>query len=148
MHPTSSRVKNPGKPSRFDLSTFKRDPVLYQRALEEVKRIEAERSRPEVEVRFALPFSTKFGERIVVTGNHEKLGNWIGAQAFELQWTTGNIWRGSLFLQEVPNFEYKYICVGPSTTRWEEGLNRRIAEASLERHGSKRIYQAEDEWRS
>lgn len=147
MQSASSQAK-PAKVSRFDLSSYMQDPDLYNRALEEVKRIEAERSKPEVEVRFSLPFSTKFGERILVTGNHEELGNWVGDQALELQWTTGNVWRGSMILQEVPKFEYKYICVGQTQTRWEEGANRKISEASLERHGSKRVYLAEDEWRS
>jgi phosphoglucan,water dikinase len=124
------------------------DPELYRRALEEVKRIEAARGKPEVEVRFSIPFSTKFGESVLVTGNHEKLGSWVGDKALELRWSEGNVWRGELFMQESPNFEYKYVCAGQTSVRWEEGPNRKIADASLERHGSKRIYIAEDEWRN
>lgn len=140
--------ERPKRSSRFDITHLRQDPVLYSRALEEVLRIEAERSHPEFEVHFSIPFCTKFGERILITGSHEQLGNWVGDRALELQWTPGNIWRGSMTLREVPAFEYKYICIGCGNVRWEEGPNRKISEVSIELHGGKKVCRADDYWRS
>lgn len=136
------------KTSKFDMSRFRQDPALYYRALEEVKLLEVELSRPEVQVQFIVPFRTKFGERIVVTGDHAGLGHWDATQGLELQWHEGNIWRGTLNLKELPNFEYKYVCLGMDGARWEQGLNRKAAGTTIQKQGDKRVYLAEDEWRS
>ncbi|CAG9334122.1 unnamed protein product [Blepharisma stoltei] len=77
------------------------------------------------DVHFHINYKTSFGESIWVCGNHEKIGNWNPQHAFKLEWSEGNIWKGTLPIEKdkVGTLEYKYICKKGNNLKWEFGPN-------------------------
>ena len=118
-------------PSKFDLTPFKANPVLYQKALDEAIRqenLEAIRSASSFQVQFRYVCATAFGQTVKVVGNHDTIGSWNPDHALQLQWSTGDVWTGQVIVANVPGkcLEFKYILVTGDKLKWESGENRKL----------------------
>ena len=77
-------------------------------------------------VSFEIEYSTVFGEEIGICGSGNSLGNWDPNKVFKLKWTNGNIWRGSITLNQYNfiNFEFKFVLLSNNKIKtWESGGN-------------------------
>jgi len=148
MNNTEDHKQQRTKKSRFDISELKKDP-LYEKALEEAIRIEKLNAKKPYEINFSVQYDTNFGEKVVVAGNYSILGEWNPEKGFELLWSEGNYWKGSLILEtmEVP-LEYKYVCLKEDFQKWERGLNRVVESQSGRTSGTKIVIENNDTWQS
>jgi len=84
-------------------------------------------------LRFEIPYRTNFGERVVITGNQDCLGQWDPNRGIDLQWSQGDLW----FVEGVeiygqPQIEFKFIIMnGPKVVRWEGDGNHQVAVGDL-----------------
>ena len=77
-------------------------------------------------VTFQIEYATIFGEEIAISGSGNSLGNWDQNKVFKLKWTNGNIWKGSISLNEYnfSNFEFKFVLLSNNKIKtWENGGN-------------------------
>lgn len=74
-------------------------------------------------VSFSVEWATTFGESIYVVGSHPDLGGWNPVEAKRLTYTPGNIWTGTVGVQEGTAFEYKYIARDDSAAQHCNGAN-------------------------
>ena len=77
-------------------------------------------------VTFQIEYATIFGEEIAISGSGNSLGNWDQNKVFKLKWTNGNIWKGSIDLNEYnfSNFEFKFVLLSNNKIKtWENGGN-------------------------
>jgi hypothetical protein len=77
-------------------------------------------------VTFQIEYATIFGEEIAISGSGDSLGNWDQNKVFKLEWTNGNIWKGSISLNEYNfrNFEFKFVLLSNNKIKtWENGGN-------------------------
>lgn len=104
------------KEAEFDLEIKeKSDLEVYETVktdLEETKKCE-----------FSVEYTTVFGEKIVIVGSSEEIGNWDPKRGFELTWESETLWKGVLTYKTLP-FEYKYVKVIEDNYTWENGFNR------------------------
>lgn len=78
LNPTSQldkkKHKKPKNQLLNELDELKRMPI-YEKALEECIRLEKEYARGKpIEVNLSMQFNTAFGERVIIVGGHELLG--------------------------------------------------------------------------
>jgi hypothetical protein len=80
-----------------------------------------------VHITFSIPYETKFGEVLNISGSIPELGFWNPKFSKKLTWAEGNTWHTSVAVnpKEVP-FEYKYFISTDSETnpKWESCPNR------------------------
>ena len=77
-------------------------------------------------VTFQIEYATIYGEEIAISGSGNSLGNWDQNKVFKLKWTNGNIWKGSISLNEYNfrNFEFKFVLLSNNKIKtWENGGN-------------------------
>ena len=77
-------------------------------------------------ITFNINYKTKFGEEIGILGNIDYLGNWNTNKVFKLKWTNGNLWVGSISINEdnLIDFEFKFILLYHNKIiKWESGIN-------------------------
>lgn len=75
-------------------------------------------------IRFLLRFSTRYGQKLWVMGDHTALGNRDPQSALSLQYVNEEFWSAELFLSEknTPNtLTYKYLLQEPDGRFVEEG---------------------------
>ena len=81
---------------------------------------------PLKKITFEMNYKTKFGEEIGILGNIDYLGNWNTNKVFKLKWTNGNLWVGSIYINEdnLIDFEFKFILLYHNKIiKWESGIN-------------------------
>ena len=81
---------------------------------------------PLKKITFEMNYKTKFGEEIGILGNIDYLGNWNTNKVFKLKWTNGNLWVGSITINEdnLIDFEFKFILLYHNKIiKWESGIN-------------------------
>ncbi|CAG9317362.1 unnamed protein product [Blepharisma stoltei] len=149
--PSRAQPKPPksSKSKKFDISDLKKDPEMYQKILDEAIRIEKNNNKSSIyELDFQIQYPTAFGEKILITGSSEILGNWDVSSALELEWSPGNIWKISLPIPEgqLSDFEYKYVCVKGADAVWEGGSNRVLKLSDGKPKGESLIFNRHDAW--
>lgn len=77
-HPnqTYKLIMEAKRKSRFDMSHLMQDMDLYNKALDEVIRIERGEYFRSYQINFKVHFESKYGDKIVVVGNLPQLGAW------------------------------------------------------------------------
>ncbi len=81
---------------------------------------------PLKKITFEMNYKTKFGEEIGILGNIDYLGNWNTNKVFKLKRTNGNLWVGSISINEdnLIDFEFKFILLYHNKIiKWESGNN-------------------------
>lgn len=76
--PSKTQQNQPKQPKckKFDISDLRKDPELYQKILNEAIRIEKNNNKSSIfELNFQIKYESSFGEKVVITGGHEFLGN-------------------------------------------------------------------------
>jgi len=88
-----------------------------------VARVRAQSTAP---VRISVQRETKPGERVVVLGNVDALGNWDMGKAFRLKWTDGHVWCQTCEVPIDEEVEFKIVELkeDDGTMTWEGGENR------------------------
>ena len=77
-------------------------------------------------VTFEIVYPTVFGEEIGILGSGESLGNWKQDKVIKLKWNKGNIWKGSISINEynLADFEFKFVLLNNNKiSKWESGSN-------------------------
>ena len=77
-------------------------------------------------VTFEIVYPTVFGEEIGILGSGESLGNWKQDKVIKLKWNKGNIWKGSIPINEynLSDFEFKFVLLSNNKIKqWESGGN-------------------------
>ena len=77
-------------------------------------------------VTFEIVYPTVFGEEIGILGSGNSLGNWNQDKVIKLKWNKGNIWRGSIPINEynLSDFEFKFVLLfNNKIKQWENGAN-------------------------
>ncbi len=77
-------------------------------------------------VTFEIVYPTVFGEEIGVLGSGNSLGNWNQDRVIKLKWNKGNIWKGSISINEynLTDFEFKFVLLfNNKIKQWESGAN-------------------------
>ena len=77
-------------------------------------------------VTFEIVYPTVFGEEIGVLGSGNSLGNWNQDRVIKLKWNKGNIWKGSISINEynLADFEFKFVLLNNNKiSKWENGAN-------------------------
>ena len=85
---------------------------------------------PLKKITFNINYKTKFGEEIGILGNIDYLGNWNTNKVFKLKWTNGNLWVGSISINEdnLIDFEFKFILLYHNKIiKWESGNNNKFS---------------------
>ena len=103
--------ENKEKFSSFDFAELKKHPDIFNKLLDTAVKIEKEKHLGMTyELYFSIKYDTAFGERIVVTGFPEFLGNWDPLKGLELEWSVGNVWKVNILIGEgvLSNFEYNF----------------------------------------
>jgi hypothetical protein len=128
MNSYENRQKEAAKRlSQDQLNEIKKNPELFQKLLDKAMRIEKEKTSAfTYELSFSINYETLFGERVVITGQPDFLGNWDPLKGLELEWTEGGTWKAKVLVGEgsMKDFEYKYVCIKKHEIRWENGNNR------------------------
>jgi Starch binding domain len=133
----------------FDISELKKDPDFFKHLIDTAIKIEKKKSTGATyELNFTINYCTVFGERIVITGNPDFLGNWNPLSGLELEWSPGNDWRVSILIGEgvVSDFEYKYVCIKANDLLWESGQNRVFHVSQGIKQGSSLVFKKYDVW--
>ncbi|CAG9328141.1 unnamed protein product [Blepharisma stoltei] len=149
--PSRSQQNNAksSKCKKFDISDLKKDPELYKRILEEAIRIEKNNNKSWIyELNFQIQYPTAFGEKLLIVGSQEFLGNWDIANGLELKWNPGSIWEASIPIAkgQMSDFEYKYVHMKGDDIVWEGGDNRVLKVSDGKPKGSSMIYNLQDKW--
>mmetsp|Transcript_15839 Transcript_15839/g.29016 ORF Transcript_15839/g.29016 Transcript_15839/m.29016 type:complete len:296 (-) Transcript_15839:668-1555(-) len=97
---------------------------------------------------FSIHYRANFGESIILVGSHPSVGDWNPDNGISLQWTEGDIWKGTVSFDILPMFEYKYLCGGPSEWRWEGGSNHSLSEQAVEVMPATSLVTIEDTWKA
>ena len=77
-------------------------------------------------VTFVIVYPTVFGEEIGILGSGNSLGNWNQDKVIKLKWNKGNIWKGSISINEdnLYDFEFKFVLLfNDKIKKWESGAN-------------------------
>ena len=77
-------------------------------------------------VTFEIVYPTVFGEEIGILGSGNSLGNWNQDKVIKLKWNKGNIWKGSISINEdnLYDFEFKFVLLfNDKIKKWESGAN-------------------------
>ena len=75
---------------------------------------------------FDIVYPTVFGEEIGILGSGQSLGNWKQDKVIKLKWNKGNIWKGSIPINEynLSDFEFKFVLLSNNKIKqWESGGN-------------------------
>ena len=75
---------------------------------------------------FEIVYPTVFGEEIGILGSGQSLGNWKQDKVIKLKWNKGNIWKGSIPINEynLSDFEFKFVLLSNNKIKqWESGGN-------------------------
>ncbi|OMJ96225.1 hypothetical protein SteCoe_185 [Stentor coeruleus] len=150
-HSEAERIRKSQRHSTFDISELRNKPEMLKRLLDAAIQIEKEKSTGfTYELNFSIAYNTKFGERIVVTGDPEFLGKWDPLRGLELEWSPGNIWKVNILIAEgtINDFEYKYACIKPSSIAWEAGINRLFKISDGIKQNSHIVFKKEDYWQN
>ena len=76
---------------------------------------------------FSIRYNTTFGEEIGILGSLPILGNWNQNGIFHLNWNNGNIWTGEINIDNLSDFEFKFIISSNGNVkRWENGDNNKV----------------------
>jgi hypothetical protein len=76
---------------------------------------------------FSIRYNTTFGEEIGILGSLPILGNWNQNGIFHLNWNNGNIWTGEINIENLSDFEFKFIISsGGNVKKWENGDNNKV----------------------
>jgi len=76
---------------------------------------------------FSIRYNTIFGEEIGILGSIPILGNWNQNEIFHLNWNNGNIWTGEINIENLPDFEFKFILSSNGNLKkWENGDNNKV----------------------
>lgn len=150
QHNLESRQKDTAKQASIQqLTELKKNPDMYKKLIETV--METEKTQTPVltyEFNFNIQYNTFFGERIVVTGEPEFLGNWDPLKGLELEWSTGCYWKVNILLGEgvVKDFEYKYVCIKKNEILWEKGKNRSFKVSEGAKNNTHILFNKIDNW--
>ena len=98
-------------------------------------------------ITFKTNYATQWGEQVVVTGNIPELGNGDVKAALRLDYSAGDNWGKSLYI-EADKFEYQYLVVNESS----EELNREWGEyrsfSLTKKEGEPTNITLKDTWRA
>jgi hypothetical protein len=76
---------------------------------------------------FSIRFNTTFGEEIGILGSLPILGNWNQNGIFHLNWNNGNIWTGEINIENLSDFEFKFVISSNGNVKnWENGDNNKV----------------------
>ncbi|CAG9333759.1 unnamed protein product [Blepharisma stoltei] len=135
--------------NKFDINELKKNPELYQKILNDAITLQKEKIKPTSYMfHFRIHYKTLFGERIVIVGSEEFLGNWDPYKGLELEWSAGNYWNVSIPIGEgeISSIDYKYVCIKRNQLVWEGGPNRVLRVEDGEKKGSILVFNREDYW--
>ncbi|CAG9320796.1 unnamed protein product [Blepharisma stoltei] len=123
--------------------------AIYDEALEEAIRREKEAAKGQtVDVVMSIHYNTSYGERLIILGGHELIGNWRSDKAVSLEWTPGSIWKTTISLdQKSKDIEYKYAVVRGHYVKWEGGDNRILKLTDAIQFGNKLLLNKLEVWR-
>lgn len=76
------------------------------------------------ECEFTIHYETQFGQKIILVGESEELGEWDVFKGIPLNWNPGHFWSAKVQVSRVP-VEYKYVCLSNETSVWEKGVNHK-----------------------
>lgn len=144
-------IRKSQKHSTFDISELRNNPDILKRLLDNAIQIEKENTTSlTYEFNFSIAYNTSFGERVVITGEPDFLGNWDPLRGLELEWNPGNIWKVDILIAEgvIKDFEYKYVCIKPSPITWEAGKNRVLKISDGIKSNSHIVFRKEDYWQN
>ncbi|OMJ75919.1 hypothetical protein SteCoe_24814 [Stentor coeruleus] len=147
----AERISKSQRHSTFDISELRNRPEMLKRLLDAAIQIEKDKTTGfTYELNFSIAYNTKFGERIVVTGDPEFLGKWDPLRGLELEWSPGNIWKVNILIAEgiINDFEYKYVCINPCSIIWEFGVNRSLKISEGIKNNSHIVFKKEDYWQN
>ncbi|OMJ83142.1 hypothetical protein SteCoe_15996 [Stentor coeruleus] len=147
----AERIRKSQKHSTFDMSELRNNPDILKRLLDTAIQIEKEKDISlTYEFNFSIAYNTSFGERVVITGKPDFLGNWDPLRGLELEWNPGNLWKVDILISEgvIKDFEYKYACVKSSSIVWEGGENRMFNISDGVKTNSHMVFRKEDYWQN
>ena len=76
---------------------------------------------------FSIRYDTTFGEEIGILGSLPNLGNWNQNGIFHLNWNNGNVWTGDINIENLSDFEFKFvISSNGNVKKWENGDNNKV----------------------
>ena len=76
---------------------------------------------------FSIRYNTTFGEEIGILGSLPILGNWNQNEIFHLNWNNGNIWTGEINIENLSDFEFKFVISSNGNVKnWENGDNNKV----------------------
>ena len=84
-------------------------------------------SHPIKKIIFKIYYDTVFGQEIAISGSNNKLGNWDKNKLLFLEWSKGNKWMGEIDIDELEDFEFKFVvCFNKEIASWEPGENNNV----------------------
>ena len=105
---------------------FPKKPTIYTELTPEIepyyKKFQTTKAK---EYEFSIHYETQFGEKIVLVGESEELGQWDVTKGISLNWNQDHCWTERVRLSKVP-VEYKYVCLSNEQSIWEKGINHVI----------------------
>jgi hypothetical protein len=111
----------------YELYELRKNHELFNRLVDAAMIIETHQRKGLIyEFSFSIKYPTQFGERIVVTGDVDFLGSWEPANGLQLEWQRDGVWKAEVIVvdAQISEFQYKYVCIKPDSSKWEDGANR------------------------
>mmetsp|Transcript_11848 Transcript_11848/g.22611 ORF Transcript_11848/g.22611 Transcript_11848/m.22611 type:complete len:581 (-) Transcript_11848:283-2025(-) len=92
-----------------------------------------QREAKAVPVSFVLPYKAEWGEVVCLVGGAPELGNWNVANALELTWTTGDMWKAATVLPTTKAVEFKFVAKNTNNgeLNWQPTDNNVLELSSL-----------------
>ncbi|OMJ78123.1 hypothetical protein SteCoe_22141 [Stentor coeruleus] len=147
----AERIQKSQRNSMFDISELRNRPDILKRLLDVAIQIEKEKiTSYTYEFNFNITYHTLYGERVVITGEPDFLGNWDPLKGLELEWSPGDVWKVNILIAEgiIKDFEYKYVCVKSNCLIWEAGVNRTFKMDDGVKQNSNISFKKEDCWQT
>ena len=147
---TKQKASSRSKSSLLDLSEMKKRPDFLNHLYTAIQIEKNLKLGVTYELNFSIRYETCFGERIVIAGTPEFLGNWNPLKGLELEWTTGNVWKANILIGEgvLKDFEYKFVCIKCNGIEWEKGENRLLKVSDGLENGSNILFKNTSMWQS
>lgn len=105
---------------------FPKKPTVYTELAPEIepyyKKFHLDHPVKAHEYEFSIHYETQFGEKIVLVGESEELGQWDVNKGIKLNWNPDHFWTIKVPVSTIP-IEYKYVCLSSEQSIWEKGKN-------------------------
>ncbi len=78
-------------------------------------------------ISFEIEYKTHPGEEIGICGEgQEFLGNWDKDKCFKLKCFNEKIWKGTIKLNNLNDFEFKFVLKSNNNFKWQDGDNNKV----------------------